>query len=164
MARLEPSAALPDVGSFEKQQCPFRCMFFIAGEHARVLHISPLLQIPGVSLGSWAIDLLHSWHYGPLSTYLTFVLRALLSTDIYKPGISVILDKEESDKLCLMALKAELWVHYKYRRSVDPEWSKKGSEAGGVANDKQNYLRLYSWWEEIHSETPGHTTNTISRV
>ena len=68
MARLKPSAALPDVGSFEKQQCPFQCIFFRAVEHARVLHISPLLQIPGVSLGSWCIDLLPSWHYGPRKT------------------------------------------------------------------------------------------------
>ena len=130
MARLEPSTGLPDVGLFENQPCPFDCTFFVGGQHARVLHISPLLRIPGVSLASWCIDILHSWHYGPLSTYLTFVLRALLSTEIYKPGNTAILDKEENEKLCLMALKAELWVFYKQTRASDPEWSKKGSEVG----------------------------------
>ncbi|CAE7256188.1 unnamed protein product [Symbiodinium sp. CCMP2592] len=127
-ARLEPSTLLPDVGSFEQQQSPFSCIFYVAGEHGRVLHVSPLLQIPGVSLSSWCIDLLHTWHYGPMSTYLTFALRALLSTDIYKPGNSAVLDKEENDKLSLMALKAELWMFYKHRRATDKEWSKKGSE------------------------------------
>ncbi|CAE7679618.1 unnamed protein product [Symbiodinium sp. CCMP2592] len=130
MARLEPSTLLPDVGSFEQQQCPFSCIFYVAGEHGRVLHVSPLLQIPGVSLSSWCIDLLHTWHYGPMSTYLTFALRALLSTEIYKPGNSAVLDKEENDKLSLMALKAELWMFYKHRRATDKEWSKKGSEVG----------------------------------
>ena len=130
MARLEPSTLLQDVGSFEHKQCPFTCIFYVAGEHGRVLHMSPLLQIPGVSLNTWAIDLLHSWHYGPMSTYLTFTLRALLNTEIYKPGNSAVLDKEENDKLCLMALKAELWMFYKHRRATDKEWSKKGSEVG----------------------------------
>ena len=130
MARLEPSTLMPDVGSFEQQQCPFSCIFYVAGEHGRVLHVSPLFQIPGVSLSSWCIDLLHTWHYGPMSTYLTFAIRALLSTEIYKPGNSAVLDKEENDKLCLMALKAELWMFYKHRRATDKEWSKKGSEVG----------------------------------
>ena len=57
-------------------------------------------------------------------------IRALLSTEIYKPGNSAVLDKEENDKLCLMALKAELWMFYKHRRATDKEWSKKGSEVG----------------------------------
>ena len=130
MARLEPSTLLQDVGSFEQKQCPFRCIFYVAGEHGRVLHMSPLLQIPGVSLNTWGIDILHTWHYGPMSTYLTFTLRALLNTEIYKPGNSAVLDKEENDKLCLMALKAELWMFYKHRRATDKEWSKKGSEVG----------------------------------
>ena len=74
--------------------------------------------------------MLHTWHYGPMSTSLTFAIRALLNTEIYKPGNSAVLDKEENDKLCLMALKAELWMFYKHRRATDKEWSKKGSEVG----------------------------------
>ena len=87
-ARLEPSSTLPDVGLFEMQDVPFRCIWYVGGQHGRVLHISPLLRIPGVTLDSWCIDLLHSWHYGPMSTFLTFAIRALLQTDLYRSGNS----------------------------------------------------------------------------
>ena len=128
-ARLEPSATLVDVSLFETQQTPFDCVFYIAGPNGRVLHQSPLLQIPGVHLSTWCIDLLHTWHYGPMSTYITHTLRLLLSSPIWKPDIPD-LDLEESNKLALMALKAELWTHYKRRRQEDPVWRVKGSEAG----------------------------------
>ena len=62
-----------------------------------------------------------------MSTYITHTIRLLLGTEIYKPTIAG-LDKEESDKLSLMALEAEMWTYYKRKRS-DPEWNKKGSEA-----------------------------------
>ena len=129
-ARLEPSAELPDVSLFETKPTPFRCLFYIAGPHARVLHKSPLLEIPGLSLDSWCIDILHTWHYGPMSTYLAYTMRQLLASPIFQPGIAAFLDKEECEKMCLMALKAELWMHCKRRRETDPEWSKKGSEVG----------------------------------
>ena len=131
-ARLEPSQSLPDIGQFEYQQCPFQCTFYVGGVNGRVLHKSPFLEIPGVTLDTWCIDILHSWHYGPMSTFLTFTIRALLDTDIYQPAIANFLDKEESDKLCLLALKADLWCYYKQRRVEDPLWSKKGSEAGFI--------------------------------
>lgn len=128
-SRLEPSAALPDVGLFESLETPFTCKFYIGGERGRVLHDSPFLRIPGVTLESWNIDLLHTWHCGPLSTYITITLRKLLTeTDIWKPSIAG-LDKEELSKLSLLCLRAELQTHYKLRRQSDPEWSKKGSEA-----------------------------------
>ena len=49
-SRLEPSAALPDVGLFESLETPFTCKFYIGGERGRVLHDSPFLRIPGVTL------------------------------------------------------------------------------------------------------------------
>ena len=134
-ARLEPSSTLPDVGLFEMQDVPFRCIWYVGGQHGRVLHISPLLRIPGVTLDSWCIDLLHSWHYGPMSTFLTFAIRALLQTDLYRSGNSDFLDREENEKLALLTLRAELWMYYKQRRATDPNWSKQGSEAGLLVND-----------------------------
>ena len=110
--RLEPTSSLPDVGLFESMTTPFVCTFFVGDKNARVLHISPFLRIPGVSLSTWCVDLLHTWHYGPMSTYIAHSIRQLLGTEIYKPGIEG-LDKEESDKLSLLALKAELWMFYK---------------------------------------------------
>lgn len=127
-SRLEPSASLPDVGLFESLETPFVCKFYVGGEGGRVLHDSPFLRIPGVNLESWTIDLLHTWHFGPLSTYITVSLRKLLmDTDIWKPSI-VGLDKEELSKLSLLCMRAELQSHYKLRRQDDPDWSKKGSE------------------------------------
>ena len=127
-ARLEPSAQVPDVGLFETLECPFVCQFYVGGPHGRVLHDSPFLKIPGVDLSTWCIDLLHSWHFGPLSTYVTVTLQHLLQSPIWKSSIPG-LDKDENSKLSLMALKAELWTHYKNRRNRDPNWKKKGSEA-----------------------------------
>ena len=68
---------------------------------------------------------------GPLSTFITHSIRALLATPIWKPAIAG-LDKEENEKLALLALKAELWTHYKARRETDAEWRVKGSEVGGL--------------------------------
>ena len=127
-SRLEPSRSLPDVGLFESQQTPFRCQFYVGGERGRVLHDSPFLHIPGVSLGTWNIDLLHSYHFGPMSTFITVAIRRLLKADIWKPSI-VGLDQQELNKLALLSLRAELQTHYKRRRQNDPNWSKKGSEA-----------------------------------
>ena len=69
-----------------------------------------------------------------MSTYLAFTIRALLTSPIFRPGIAASIEREECDKLCLLALKAELWTYYKRRRETDPEWSKKGSEVGTIVN------------------------------
>ncbi|CAE7198914.1 unnamed protein product [Symbiodinium sp. CCMP2592] len=105
--RLEPSPSLPDVGNFAKQSCPFSCVFYIGGKHGRVLHQSPFLQIPGVSVDTWCVDILHTWHYGPMSTFIAYGLRLLLTTMIYRPAIPD-LEKEEADRLALLCLRAEL--------------------------------------------------------
>ncbi|CAE7212809.1 unnamed protein product [Symbiodinium sp. CCMP2592] len=127
--RLEPSPSLPDVGNFAKQSCPFSCVFYIGGKHGRVLHQSPFLQIPGVSVDTWCVDILHTWHYGPMSTFIAYGLRLLLTTMIYRPLIPD-LEKEEADRLALLCLRAELWSYYKRLRQFDDDgsWKTKGSE------------------------------------
>ena len=103
--------------------------FYIAGKHGRALHISPFMQIPGMSLETRGIDILHTWHFGPMSSFICYVLKHLLQSPIWKPTIPG-LDKEESDKLSLFALNAEMWTYYKLRRQQDARWREKGSEAG----------------------------------
>ena len=125
--RLEPSSELPDVDTFNVQPCPFKSVFHTAGPNSRVLHISPLLSIPGVSLDTWCVDVLHTWHYGPLSTFIASALRTLLQTPIYQPNMDG-LDNIETQKLALLALKAELWMYYKRKRHEE-DWRKRGSEA-----------------------------------
>ena len=125
--RLEPSPGLADVDDFNEHRCPFTCTFYTGGKHGRVLHCSPLLQIPGVTLETWCVDILHTWHFGPMSTYITFTLQQLLSTPVWKPGVQG-LEKEDEQKLSLFALRAEMWAYYRRKRN-DPEWQKRGSEA-----------------------------------
>jgi hypothetical protein len=31
---------------------------------ARLLHRSPLMDIPGVGMDTYAVDILHTWHFG----------------------------------------------------------------------------------------------------
>ena len=126
--RLEPNSEFPDVDDFNNRPCPFSCWFYTGGKDGRVLHMSPFLQIPGVSLDTWCVDILHTWHFGPMSTYITQTLQHLLDTPIWKPAIPG-LEKEDEQKLALFAMRAELWTYYKRKRS-DPDWKKRGSEVG----------------------------------
>ncbi|CAE7032303.1 unnamed protein product [Symbiodinium sp. CCMP2592] len=132
--RLEPSSSLPDVDDFAKQRCPFSCVFYTGGKDGRVLHLSPFLQIPGVTMNTWCVDVLHTWHYGPMSTFIAHSLRHLLRSPVYRPSASD-LDKEEADKLALLTLRAELWSYYKRRRENDEDgmWRKKGTEVWNLS-------------------------------
>ena len=124
--RLEPSSQLPDVGAFETCATPFNCVFYVGGADGRLMHQSPFLQIPGVDLNTWCVDILHTWHYGPLSTYITVTLQEILKTPVYQPTLEG-LDKAEMDKLALLSLRSDMWMFYKKKRE-DPEWRKRGSE------------------------------------
>ena len=137
--RLEPSSSLPDVCDFAKQCCPFRCIFYTGGKDGRVLHMSPFLQIPGVSMDTWCVDILHTWHFGPMSTFIAYCLRLFLTTMIYRPTIPDL--EEEADRLALLCLRAELWSYYKRLRESDEDgsWKAKGSEVGQIINLIHSY-------------------------
>ncbi|CAE7222610.1 unnamed protein product [Symbiodinium sp. CCMP2592] len=126
--RLEPSEHLLDVDNFIHLTTPFSCIFYTGGTHGRILHRSPFLRIPGVSIDCWCIDVLHTWHFGPLSSYVAHSLRTLISSPVYQPTSYKDLEKEEADKLALLHLRAELWSFYKRRRESDEDWKRKGSE------------------------------------
>ena len=138
--RLEPDRQNPDVDDFNERECPLTCTFYIGGKHGRVLHCSPFLQIPGVTLETWCVDILHTWHFGPMSTYITFTVQQLLTTPVWKPGIEG-LEKEDEQKLSLYALRAEMWAYYK-RKRADPEWHRRGSEARGSENNRSQQKLL----------------------
>ena len=144
-SRLEPSASLPDVGLFEQLETPFTCKFYVGGEGGRVLHDSPFLRIPGVSLESWNIDILHTFHFGPLSTYITVTLRRMLmDTDIWKPSI-VGLDKEEQSKLSLLCLRAELQSHYKAATANRPRLGQQGLRGGSDVQTLTSHPRTKAY-------------------
>ena len=144
--RLDPSPGLEDVCDFAKKQCPFKCVFFIGGKDARILHVSPFLQIPGVSVETWCVDILHTWHYGPMSTFIAYSLRLLLTTMIYRPAIPD-LEKVEADRLALLCLRAELWTYYKRLRESDSDgsWKAKGSEAPAPSFIKAKIPTFFSF-------------------
>jgi hypothetical protein len=126
--RLEPSATLPDVGKFEMTPTPFFTHFWCADSDARVQHESPILAIEGVTLRTWCIDLLHSWHLGPLASYIGHCLHFFIASRIWSPDLPF-LDAEEMQKLSLLHIKSEIWQYYKNRRATDKEWTTKGSQA-----------------------------------
>ena len=64
--RLEPSPNLMNIANFEYKAVPFRARFWRMTKVDRIIHESPILRILGVWLDKFAIDLLHTWHMGPI--------------------------------------------------------------------------------------------------
>ncbi len=92
-----------------------------------MLHESPILTIPGVSMLQFFIDLLHTWHLGPLQAYIAMALWLVL--DLQPWGMAPhFLDAEDAHRIGLMHLKGKLRSHYTRRRATDEDWNKKGSE------------------------------------
>jgi len=124
--RLEPTDFLDNVANFVDMIPPFDVCFFTGLSTNRILHISPLFSIPGVSFDSWCIDLLHAWHlHGPLAAYIGTALHAVLSNNCFLELEG--LDAEEKVRLGMLHLKSHLWQYYKNKRQ-DPNWQKTGTE------------------------------------
>jgi hypothetical protein len=128
--RLHPSRTLRDVGAFEHEPTPFQCRFWRVGniKTARLLHHSPLMDIPGVGMESYAIDILHTWHLGGIPRFCGRVLWFVLRSDVYGHGLPPYLSAEDSMHLKLLRLRSDLWLHYQQMRAADPEWSKRASQ------------------------------------
>lgn len=125
--RLESSELLLITSEFEEQQVPFKVHFFVGKESDRVQHRSPIMMIHGMNLKRWGIDILHSWHGGPLGVAISFTIKQLLSTSIWRPAIAD-LEPDEKTKLALMAFKSELWAYYKDMKK-DEDWKAVHREA-----------------------------------
>ena len=126
--RLHPSRALRDVANFEFQDLPFDCTFWrFDPKSARLLHLSPLMQIPGVGMSTWCVDILHSWHLGGLARFIGSSLWFVLRSDVYGVGANMPwLMADDILYLNLLRLRSELWLHYQ-QKSRDPEWRKSAS-------------------------------------
>ena len=124
-----PSKNLPDVAQFETTVLPFVCVFFEFSKEARVVNISPLLSIEGVTTASWGIDLLHSWHLGPEASYVGHVLYFLLRIGIYTRDSPAFLADEDLMATGLNQLKADVWRYYRKRQRGDSsgDWKRRGS-------------------------------------
>jgi hypothetical protein len=131
--RLHPSRSLRDVGDFELRPVPpggFDCVFWRVNDYntARLLHKSPLMDIPGVGMETYAIDVLHTWHLGGISRYVATTLWFVLRSDAFGGDLPVWLSTEDRMHLVLLRLRSALWVHYKAMVRNDPTWSSKASQ------------------------------------
>ena len=80
--RLEPCLTLPDVAEFDSQAVPFDSMFFRCSKNSRIIHPSPILEIRGAWTHVVGIDLLHTWHLGPLASYIGSVFWHLIEAKV----------------------------------------------------------------------------------
>ena len=127
-ARLEPSPSLMDVASLDEAKVPIQVVFWVGGTEGRVMHESPLLTlVPGVTVQSWNIDLLHAWVLGCLARFIGMCMWFFIRSGIWSPK-SAYLDTEHKRRLAILHLKSELLDFYARQKKADPEWPKKHSE------------------------------------
>lgn len=124
--RLEPSKVLWDVANFERLLCPFTVTFFRCVKDDRLTHSCPLFWIPGVTIQSWVVDIMHSWHLGDLLSFIAHAIWFIISLGILCPP-SHLLETEERHRLSLLRLKSDLFEHYKTKRK-DPNFKQSCSE------------------------------------
>ena len=85
--------------------------------------------VEGFGLQSFSIDLMHTWHLGPIQPLVSLALHCCLDAQILNPNaFSLNADRQ---KVGLMAIKSELLQWYKQQRK-DPEWLKKGTEVASL--------------------------------
>ena len=74
----------------------------------------------------WHIDILHSWHLGPLQRLIATVIWFILSSNVY--GIYAgLYHADDVLHLKLLRLRSELWLYYRVK-SREPGWSKRASQ------------------------------------
>ena len=128
--RLHPTRILRDVADFETRSRPFQCLFWRVGDmkKARLLHHSPLMDIPGVGMQTYAIDVLHTWHLGGIPRYVAKVFWLVLRSNALADGVPVWYTADDRMHLKLLRLRSALWVHYKQMQASDPTWRTKASQ------------------------------------
>ena len=125
-ARLMPTSTLRDVGDFELTTPPFSTSWWVGPLDGRVLHDCPLMNVSGVGLEMWSLDIMHGWHLGPLQPLVSIAIHLCLESGLWAPQ-SPDYDAADRKRISLLAIKAELFGFYKLQR-LDPEWVGKGSE------------------------------------
>ena len=76
---------------------------------------------------SLAIDLLHSWHLGPLQRFIAFCLVFILKSKVWATDVPH-LSAGEHKQLGMLRLRAELWIYYRMVKRQDPSWADSYSE------------------------------------
>jgi hypothetical protein len=86
----------------------------------------PLFKIPGVTVESWVVDVMHAWHLGDLLIFNAACIWFVLRCGTFAPQ-SASLDAEDQYRVALLRIKSELHNHYKLKRK-DAQWQKLHSE------------------------------------
>lgn len=147
-SRLMPTATLPDVSKFEFLEPPFSTSWWVMSpETGRLLHDNPLMEVSGVTLEALSLDLMHTWHLGPVQILVSLALNFCLDTGFWAPSTN--LDAAEKRRLGLYALKAELFQFYREQRA-DPDWNKRGSEEPRL---HKPYKSIFSFLKTLRSGT-----------
>lgn len=130
--RVEPSRSLPDVSQLENQQIPVRVVFWTAARNARLTHMCPLFSLEGLTQDTWSIDIMHTWHLGPMQQFISLAIHSFIASGVFSPRAA---NMEAADvrELALLAIKAELFQFYRQLRRDDPAWKEKGSEVSWSA-------------------------------
>ena len=109
--RLEPSAMLSDTGeSFDRLvSFPVELCFWRRSSETFVRRRCPLFNIPGLTLGTVHVDLMHTVDLGIGQAYSKHVVWALFGSNAwgFKGTAS------EIDQLSLLAMRHELFIWYK---------------------------------------------------
>ena len=124
--RLMPTESLQDVGAFELKSLPLMVKFWRMQSTDRLLHDCPLMDVPGIGIGSWAVDLLHTWALGVLAGHVATVFRFIVKSGIFAPT-SPLIDAGDRDELSLQCIKTLLRQHYRQMHS-DEHWKRTGTE------------------------------------
>ena len=139
--RLEPTKYLPDVSLFERKSVPFSVTFWKGCKEDRLVHGCPLFIVPGVTIDSWVVDVMHSWHLGDLLIFIAWVMWYFLKLGVFAP-VSVYLDAEECQRLSLLRIKSEMYMFYKNKRK-DPQWKRTGSEASSCELHTHTHVHVF---------------------
>ncbi|CAE7541050.1 unnamed protein product [Symbiodinium sp. CCMP2592] len=177
--RLEPCPGLPDVGQFEFTPLPFDCTFWVGPEDGRLTHGCPLFDIPGLTWESWAIDIMHSWHLGPLQQLVSLTLHFCIGSGLFAPK-TIHLNASDRQQMSLLVIKSELFLFYQQLRELDPEWKRKGTEVWnltlGMLGNQETYnlsckaaeshglLRFIHWFLDRHLDEFRTLDNDTSRT
>ena len=126
--RLHPALGLRDVGQFERLEPRCSVLFWRCGKTDRVVVLSPILQIPGVSMLSYGVDLLHAWALGPLQRFVAMCIWYIIKSGMLSP-VAGWLSAGDRDSIALNQLKSALWGFYEAERRRDPAQRWRGTQA-----------------------------------
>ena len=117
--RLEPSSTMPDIGAFEDTSTGLEVTFWRPNAESIAHHRNPIFdEVLGITQDRLVVDILHSFHLGPLQSFCTHAMWELFLCDAWAVGEGRTLD--EVVQLSCQAIMRELAKWYSERRRTHP--------------------------------------------